>query len=163
MHTHVHGRLARCCLRELPHCSPCRASGELKWKNHTRQHHPQPPELPVFYNIHSVSNFISLANALLVEIIEAWKSKAMEEISKLWNVKALSRRVPISNHIKKGVWKDNQAFGQLSLSFFFFFFCLGMQCQRNAQPHRVLILPSPAALVFQLQVLFFLLKYLYIT
>lgn len=40
-------------------------------------------ELPGFYNIHPGSNFIRLANALLVEIIEARESKAMEEISKL--------------------------------------------------------------------------------
>jgi len=52
-------------------------------KKHMRKHHAQQPELPVFYNIQSASNFISLANALLVEIIEARKSKAMEEISKL--------------------------------------------------------------------------------
>lgn len=107
-----------------------------------RQHHAQRPELPVFYNIHSVSNFISLANALLVEIIEAWKSKAMEEISQLWNVKLLSKRVPISNHIKKGVWKDNQDFSQLNV---FFTSSFPWECSSGAVPGTV-ILTSPQTL-----------------
>lgn len=123
MPARAHARLSCCC--------PRGASGEGRWKKHTRQPHAQPPELPVFYNIHSVSNFISLANALLVEIIEAWKSKAMEEISKLWNVRLLSKRVPISNHIKKGVWKDNQAFGQLRL---FFTFSFPWECSAGGMP-----------------------------
>lgn len=45
---------------------------------------------------------------------------------------------------------------------FYFFFSLGMQRRRNARPRGAVILRSPADLVFQLQVLLFLLKYLYI-
>lgn len=119
-----------------------------------RQHHAQRPELPVFYNIHSVSNFISLANALLVEIIEAWKSKAMEEISKLWNVKLLSKRVPISNHIKKGVWKDNQDFGQLNV---FFTFSFAWECSAGGMPGMAGWLSSatPQTLFFSCRFCFF--------
>lgn len=60
-------------LRSAAHAmlQPLKGVGRSKMKKHMRQHHAQRPELPVFYNIHSVSNFISLANAFLVEIIEA--------------------------------------------------------------------------------------------
>lgn len=122
----------------MSRCSLWRESGGVKWKKHTRRHHAQRPELPVFYNIHCVSNFISLAHALLVEIIEAWKSKATEEISKLWNVRLPSKRVPIFNHIKKGVWKDNQDFGRLNVFYTFAWECSagGMPGMAGWLPHR---------------------------
>lgn len=147
----------------LAKCSPCQPSkgdGRSKMKKHMRQHHAQQPELPVFYNIHSVSNFISLANSLLVEIIEAWKSKAMEEISKLWNVRLLSKRVPISNHIKKGVWKDNQDFGQLNV---FLTFSLAQECSARGMSGVAawLIAATLQTSFFSCRLWDFLLKYLY--
>lgn len=104
----------------MPYCRfqrLCWDTGRLKWKKPMRRHHTQWTELPVFYNIHSDSNFIHLATL-------SWWKWFRPESRKQWR-KYLSYEMsscfPICNHIKRDFWNYNQDLGW-STDFILFFF-----------------------------------------